>query len=302
MTEEEQKDARSLRPAQVLASTLAATTGAFLAAQLGVYGTVIGVGVMSLLSTIGTELYSRSLERTRSAARLASRARPGRGGGVPGASDVTATGGAVAGTEAPGTGNDGAGGEEPGAADGWPTAEIPVTGEQRPTGEGTRGEERAVHGQPAGDEETAGAASGSRGARLRWSLVAAGTAVSFVLAMFIVTGIETVSGSTLSGNQGSTVGNIVGETESDEEAPSDDDEDDSTDPDDLEQHDERDPGDEPTGPETDPAEPESPSGDDEPREQDPGTTEPPEDEDTAPPDEDTDDESLPGSTDPDEEP
>ncbi len=159
-----------------------------------------------------------------------------------------------------------------------------------------------MHGQPAGDEETAaGAASHYPAARLRWSLVAAGTAVSFVLAMFIVTGIETVSGSTLSGSQGSTVGNIVGETESDGEAPPDDDVDDPTDPDDLEQPDERAPGEEPIAPETDPAEPESPSGDEEPREQDPGTTEPPGDEDTAPTEEedlDTYDENPPDSTEP----
>lgn len=40
----EQQTSR-LRPSHIIASSLAALTGAFLASRLGVYGTVIGVGV-----------------------------------------------------------------------------------------------------------------------------------------------------------------------------------------------------------------------------------------------------------------
>ncbi|HEU4542104.1 MAG TPA: hypothetical protein VFR23_13335 [Jiangellaceae bacterium] len=45
----EQQTSR-LRPSHIIASSLAALTGAFLASRLGVYGTVIGVGVISFFS------------------------------------------------------------------------------------------------------------------------------------------------------------------------------------------------------------------------------------------------------------
>jgi hypothetical protein len=46
---DEQQTSR-LRPSHIIASSLAALTGAFLASRLGVYGTVIGVGVISFFS------------------------------------------------------------------------------------------------------------------------------------------------------------------------------------------------------------------------------------------------------------
>jgi hypothetical protein len=64
-------DQTHLRPAQVGASTAAAVGGAFLASGLGVYGTIIGVGVISLMSTVGSEMLLRSLDRTKQAARSA---------------------------------------------------------------------------------------------------------------------------------------------------------------------------------------------------------------------------------------
>lgn len=63
------KEKSVLRPAQVAAAALAAVTAAFLGSTLGVYGTVLGAGLVSVLTTVGSELYLRSMERTRNAAR-----------------------------------------------------------------------------------------------------------------------------------------------------------------------------------------------------------------------------------------
>ncbi|MEV6830094.1 hypothetical protein [Amycolatopsis sp. NPDC051102] len=65
---EEKEQKPGLRIAQVLAAALAAVTAALLGSTLGVAGTVIGAGVASVVSTVGSELYLRSLERTRAAA------------------------------------------------------------------------------------------------------------------------------------------------------------------------------------------------------------------------------------------
>lgn len=65
---DEKKEKSGLRIAQVLAAALAAVTAALLGSTLGVAGTVIGAGVASVVSTVGSELYLRSLERTRAAA------------------------------------------------------------------------------------------------------------------------------------------------------------------------------------------------------------------------------------------
>lgn len=65
-TEKEEKS--GLRIAQVLAAALAAVTAALLGSTLGVAGTVVGAGVASVVSTVGSELYLRSLQRTREAA------------------------------------------------------------------------------------------------------------------------------------------------------------------------------------------------------------------------------------------
>ncbi|MGK3200786.1 hypothetical protein [Amycolatopsis sp. MEPSY49] len=65
-TKKEEKS--GLRIAQVLAAALAAVTAALLGSTLGVAGTVVGAGVASVVSTVGSELYLRSLQRTREAA------------------------------------------------------------------------------------------------------------------------------------------------------------------------------------------------------------------------------------------
>lgn len=244
MSETEQKDTRKLRPAQVAASTLAATTGAFLAAQLGVYGTVIGVGVMSLLSTIGTELYMRSLERTKRAALLAARERAAK--------------------KSPG--------RKPPAADGTSANGAADT---------TAADDEASAVPDDADPADAKSRSRWRAGKVRWSIVAVGAAISFVLAMLIVTGIETVSGSSLSGGERSTVGSILGgDTGSDEQAPRREPDDQAPTPDD-ERPEEG----------TDPTEPEAPAPDED-TEEPPETLEPPA-EDASPSPEDEDDETVP---------
>src|SRR5262245_47777713 len=60
---------RTFKPAQMIASALAAVTAAFLGSTLGVEGTVLGAGRAGVRTTVGSEVYLRSLRRTRAAAR-----------------------------------------------------------------------------------------------------------------------------------------------------------------------------------------------------------------------------------------
>ena len=57
-----------IRVAQIIAAALAAVTAALLGSTLGVAGTVLGAGVASIVTTVGGEVYLRSLQRTREAA------------------------------------------------------------------------------------------------------------------------------------------------------------------------------------------------------------------------------------------
>jgi hypothetical protein len=65
---EAKEEKAGLRIAQVMAAALAAVTAALLGSTLGVAGTVVGAGVASVVSTVGGEVYLRSLQRTREAA------------------------------------------------------------------------------------------------------------------------------------------------------------------------------------------------------------------------------------------
>jgi len=66
-----EKEKSGLRIAQILAAALAAVTAALLGSTIGVAGTVVGAGLASVITTVGGELYLRSLRRTRQAARKA---------------------------------------------------------------------------------------------------------------------------------------------------------------------------------------------------------------------------------------
>src|SRR5699024_11661064 len=52
-------------PIQIAATALAGITAAFVGSMLGVYGTVLGAGLASGITTVGASLYERSLERTK---------------------------------------------------------------------------------------------------------------------------------------------------------------------------------------------------------------------------------------------
>lgn len=169
-----------MRPAQVMAAALAAVTAAFVGSRLGVYGTVIGAGVISLATTIGGEIYLRSLDRTKEAAKRtkdAALARAVRTAATWPVAEVTAPGDSV---------DDNAETAEAGADE---------------TRELTAPEEEPVRKRP------------------RWLVLAGGALVAFVLGMGVVTGIELITGNSLSGEDGRSVSNFLGGPARQEPAP-----------------------------------------------------------------------------------
>ncbi|MEV6912540.1 hypothetical protein [Amycolatopsis sp. NPDC051071] len=69
MTKEtSEKTEKQGRVVQVTAAAMAAITAALLGSTLGVAGTVAGAGLASVITTLGGELYLRSLQRTKDAA------------------------------------------------------------------------------------------------------------------------------------------------------------------------------------------------------------------------------------------
>ncbi|PXY31032.1 hypothetical protein [Prauserella muralis] len=173
-----------LRPAQVIAAGLAAVTAAFLGSSLGVYGTVLGAGLISVVTTVGSELYLRSLETTKGATKkakaLASAITEARGWQTrvkPSASVA----------------------DQPTV----PTARLPMPGL------GAGDAEAATVYLPKPGEEPEGENGKRQWWKRRWPLILATSAVGFVIAMALVTGIEGITGKSLSGGQGVTVGRLV---------------------------------------------------------------------------------------------
>ncbi|MFE0023704.1 hypothetical protein [Amycolatopsis sp. NPDC059021] len=70
-TAEKKEEKSGLRVPQVLAAALAAITAALLGSTLGVAGTVLGAALASVVTTVGSEIYLRSLHSTTRAARKA---------------------------------------------------------------------------------------------------------------------------------------------------------------------------------------------------------------------------------------
>lgn len=64
MTEAHDTKRSLIRPLEVAAGALAAVTGGFVGSRLGVTGTAIGAGIVSVISSIGAVVYEYSLERT----------------------------------------------------------------------------------------------------------------------------------------------------------------------------------------------------------------------------------------------
>lgn len=154
-----------IKPTQVVAAALASLTAAFLGSTLGVYGTVIGAGLVSILTTVGGEFYLRSLDRTAQAAKR--------------------------------------------------TRAVAIGRSARPLGTPTHAAETVPFGVPfrthARMSYRPEVAQSPRARRmtLRWPLVAGVSLAAFALGMLVITGIEGLTGTTLSGGQGSTIGKVV---------------------------------------------------------------------------------------------
>lgn len=166
----EKAEKSGLSPAQVAAAALAAVTAAFLCSTLGVYGTVVGAGLLSVVTTVGSELFLRSLRRTKDMARIA------------------------------------AGRRKAVLEDLDRTVYLPAVTQQR-------WEEHTAAMERTRVLTSTGQAEDSRARRQWWRrrgpVLAATSALAFVIGMLVVTGYEGVTGKALSGDGSTTVSNIV---------------------------------------------------------------------------------------------
>ncbi|MFF1648683.1 hypothetical protein [Streptomyces sp. NPDC058240] len=221
---------------QVAGSAVAAVAAAVAASQLGVYGTILGAGVMSVVATCGGSVFQHFFRRTgeqirevtvqvkhpdrevtvhtreTSGARAVKGARRPPAGTPAGATDATTMMPAVDATTVLRRA-DAATAPSDAADDPDRTRMLrPLDATQLLT-----------TGRPDPDEEFSDATT--HGTRIRgWKRSALGAAVVFVLTMAGITTYELISGNDLSGGQGTTVGSVVrgGERSSgsDDPAPS----------------------------------------------------------------------------------
>ncbi|MFD6795051.1 MULTISPECIES: hypothetical protein [Prauserella salsuginis group] len=195
----EEKEKSGLRPAPVIAGGIAATTAAFLCSFFGVYGTVIGAGAISVLSTVGSELYLRSIRRSREAARKAK--------AKAAALAEAKTGGRARGRTAvlrlPAT--------QQGSTAG-PTTRRILSNADQPTDRLPVGSLTAVQRADADADPASERSNGMRDLlRRRWPVLAATSVVVFGIGMLVLTGFELATGGSLNGQGRSTVGAIVGD-------------------------------------------------------------------------------------------
>ncbi|WP_371665709.1 hypothetical protein OG306_29115 [Streptomyces sp. NBC_01241] len=206
---------------QVAGSAVAAVAAAVAASQLGVYGTILGAGVMSVVATCGGSLFQHFFRRTGEQIRevTVQAKQPGREVTVQtrGASDPHA----VYGVRRPPAGMpDGAmdattmmravdaatmrGGTDATTVLRKVADDPDRTRLLRPL-DGTRSLDPV---RPEPDEEFSEATT--HGTRIRgWKRSALGAAVVFAVTMAGITTFELVSGNGLSGGQGTTVGSVV---------------------------------------------------------------------------------------------
>jgi Tfp pilus assembly major pilin PilA len=193
-----------LRPLQIAASALAAVTGAFLASRLGVYGTIAGVGVVSVLSTVIGELYLRSLERTRAAATYATIAAKVR------ATRSTSTDGTPVGLP------DRVAGSSVHTEGPAVVAAVDQTADDETTADQTTADHAATDAIATRAVASRLLSRFRELGRLRWPAVAACSVAACVLAALAITGLEAATGSKLSGGEGRTFAGLV---VSDEDEP-----------------------------------------------------------------------------------
>ncbi|WP_228542102.1 hypothetical protein [Nocardia sp. XZ_19_369] len=227
-----------IKPSQVTAAALAAVTAAFLGSTLGVAGTVAGAGIASVVSTVGGELYLRSMRKTKEAAQrtreaalaLADPSIRQQAGPVQRPRQVSGqrTDNYHPPTQAwTGRRNDmrpGAGYQTPREQRQPANNRVPGVGAGRSVGE----EPTVVI--PQLNLRSPGAESGEeqvrRGYRLHWPLIVGTSVVGFLIAILMITGFEGVTGKSISGDEVTTVGHLWsgGGDQPDKPSPSGDDE------------------------------------------------------------------------------
>ncbi|MFF0399176.1 hypothetical protein ACFYSJ_25940 [Streptomyces sp. NPDC005248] len=196
-TDIEPKERRiDLNVPQVAGSAVAAVAAAVAASQLGVYGTILGAGVMSVVATCGGSVFQHFFRRTgeqiREVTVYTRETRDTRGAHEAGGSGSgrRLSDGSVDATTVLRT----------------VTADPDRTQLLEPlTGDGTR----PLASYPAyPDEEFT--ASTTHGTRIRgWKRPVLGAVAVFAVSMAGITTYELVSGNDLSGGQGTTVGSVV---------------------------------------------------------------------------------------------
>ncbi|OYO18425.1 hypothetical protein CGZ93_15710 [Enemella dayhoffiae] len=164
---------------QLAGGALAASTAAAIGSQLGVAGTIVGAGVVSIICAVAGAVYTRTLKHT--GARVSGLVR--RPAGSASNSNPAPTGSSP-----------------------WTTAAESPGQTQAPADEQTR---VLSIGARAGETGGATEVPATPRRRIRPArLLAAATAV-FLLAGLLVTGVETLTGNALSGGGGTTVGRIA---------------------------------------------------------------------------------------------
>ncbi|WP_343034457.1 hypothetical protein [Amycolatopsis anabasis] len=211
-TSEEKKEEKSggIKPSQVVAAALAAVTAAFLGSTLGVAGTVVGAGIASVVTTVGGELYLRSLRKTREAAQRTKEA--ARALADPRARQQTRVvqqPRQVPGQHATGYRPQRTQAFQAARGSGETTSRLPVAGDGRSgNGERTVFIPRPNLQQPPAEGPETGEEQPRRRFRLRWPLIIGTSVVAFVVAILAITGFEGITGSAISGGQGSTIGHL----------------------------------------------------------------------------------------------
>ncbi|MCX4735305.1 hypothetical protein [Streptomyces sp. NBC_01363] len=225
---------------QVAGSAVAAVAAAVAASQLGVYGTILGAGVMSVVATCGGSVFQHFFRRTGEQIREVTVQVKHPDREVTVHTRETSGARAAKGTRRPSAGTPA--GTPDGATDA--TTMMPAVdattvlrradaatapGDAADDPDRTRmlrpldATQLLTTGRPDPDEEFSDATT--HGTRIRgWKRSALGAAVVFVLTMAGITTYELISGNDLSGGQGTTVGSVVrgGERSSgsDDPAPS----------------------------------------------------------------------------------
>ncbi len=172
---------------RLAAGALAAVTAAALCSRLGVAGTLVGTGVISLVSGAASVIYQRSLERTRT---------------VVSSTRQKITDNGLSMTRVLRVDHDPAGHHQPGTAD-QPTEQFAVPTEES---------DAAAEAEQTGPRGVwASLRSYLHSPRRRWVIAGAGALLTFVVALGAVAGLELLRGESLSGQaHGTTVGAIFG--------------------------------------------------------------------------------------------